>query len=312
MLSKFIYDITYDLKICGMKRKGAKKKTILVTKASGEMAPFSSEKLMSSLLRAGASDEIATQITNDMKGKLYEGISTRKIYGRAFSLLRKTSSPAAAKYHLKRGIMELGPSGYPFERFVAEILRWQGYDTKVGEIVKGKCVNHEIDVIAEKAEHHFMVECKYHNQQGTVCDVKIPLYIQARFKDVEAEWKLLPGHGTKFHQGWVVTNTRFTLDAIQYGTCAGLKLIGWDYPDGDSLRSQIDKSGLYPITCMNTLTRMEKQRLLDNNIVLSKEICTDPSVLTRLGIDKSKIKAVLNESAQLCMLMSSRLSSGRK
>ena len=67
----------------------------------------------------------------------------------------------------------------------------------MGEIVKGHCVNHEIDVIAEKEDYRFMIECKFRNLPGTNCDVKIPLYIQARFKDVEQQWKTRPEQGNK-------------------------------------------------------------------------------------------------------------------
>ncbi|MFV5703652.1 restriction endonuclease [Flavobacterium sp. XS2P12] len=273
---------------------------IVITKASGQQAPFSPEKLKRSLLNVGASEDLAESIVDEIQPKLYPGISTKKIYRIAFNRLKDISSPLAAKYHLKRGIMELGPSGYPFERFIGEILKQQGYTVIVNEIVKGKCVNHEIDVIAEKDNHHFMIECKYHNQPGTKSDVKIPLYIQARFKDVEEAWIQLPGHGTKFHQGWVVTNTHFTSDAIQYGTCAGLHVLGWDFPAKDSLKEQIDTLGLYPVTCLTTLTKIEKQQLLENDIVLCKEICNNENHLSIIGIESSRIKSILEEGSQLC------------
>ena len=161
-----------------------KKKNILVTKASGETAPFIVDKLRKSLIRSGANDKQIDEILNEVSSELYQGISTKKIYRLAFNKLKDRSKHLAARYHLKQGIMELGPSGYPFERFVGEILKQQGYSVKIGEIVKGKCVTHEVDVIALADHHHFMIECKYHNQQGIVCDVKITLYIQSRFNDV--------------------------------------------------------------------------------------------------------------------------------
>ncbi len=104
----------------------------------------------------------------------------------------------------------------------------------------------------------------------------------------------------KFHQGWVITNTRFTSDAIQYGNCIGLKLIGWDYPDNGSLRNQIDSLGLYPITCLTKLTKYEKQMLLDNKILLCREICRNDEILLQVGIKPSRIKAVQQEGLQLC------------
>jgi len=277
-----------------------KRSEIFITKASGESVEFSESKLRNSMERSGATEEQINAVLQDLSSKLYEGISTKKIYRIAFNLLKGESKHVAAKYHLKTAIMELGPSGFPFETFFGEILKYQGYATKIGEIVNGHCVKHEIDVIAEKGDQHFMIECKYHNLHGNVCDVKIPLYIQARFKDVEAAWTKLPGHGTKFHQGWVVTNTKFTGDAIQYGTCAGLNLIGWDYPNGNSLRNQIDTLGLYPITCLTTLTKIEKQSLLDKRIVLCKEICHNKNLLIDAGVNPSRINAVLEEAAKLC------------
>lgn len=273
---------------------------IRIIKASGESEAFSADKLKMSLERAGANADEIDRILKEITDCLYEGISTKKIYRIAFNLLKENSRHLAAKYHLKQAIMELGPSGYPFEKYIGEVLSYQGYKTIIGEVVQGKCVSHEIDVIAELDHQHFMIECKYHNQLGTFSDVKIPLYIQARFKDVEAQWLKLPGHSTKFHQGWVVTNTRFSSDAIQYGNCAGLKLLGWDYPGTGSLKNLIDTLGLYPITCLTTLTRTEKKYLLEKKIVLCKEVIDNEKLLALANVNSKRIKTVLEEADQLC------------
>ncbi len=272
----------------------------VITKASGEVVPFSSEKLRKSLHRSGASDEAIDHIVAEMEKQLYNGMTTKRIYLDAFKLLKKYSKFHAAKYKLKQAIMELGPTGFPFEIFISEILIQQGYKVKVGEIVKGHCVNHEIDVIAEKENHKYMIECKFHNQSGINCDVKIPLYIHSRFQDVEKKWVEVPGNSDKFHQGWVVTNTRFTDDAIQYGKCVGLNLLGWDFPEKNSLRMQIDKSGLYPITCLTTLTKTEKQFLLDKKVVLCKDIIKNSFQLSKLNISDVRINNILKEVGQLC------------
>lgn len=272
--------------------------TIIITKASGEKEPFSAEKLEESLMRAGAEADVAKRIVQEISAKLYPGMRTKKIYRHALQLLRNESRPLAGRYHLKHGIMELGPSGYPFESYVGELLRLQGYRIEVAQIVKGKCVNHEVDVIAEKDSEHFMVECKFHHQPGIACDVKIPLYVQGRFKDVEAAWQQAEEHERKFHQGWVVTNTRLTKDAIQYGTCAGLKLLGWNYPQQNGLKELVDKAGLYPVTCLTTLTRQEKQSLLERRIVLCKSL--DEHLLEQIGVSPARRASVLEEAFQLC------------
>ncbi len=275
-------------------------KTTLVKKASGEIVPFSPDKLKKSLQHSGANEETIKAIINKIEKNLYQGISTKNIYRNAFDLLKSLSKPFAAKYKLKQAIMELGPSGFPFEKYYAEILKYQGYKTTIGEFVKGKCVNHEVDIIAIKANKYCMIECKYHNSSGINCDVKIPLYIYSRFKDVEYEWQKLAEHKNKVHQGWVVTNTKFTSDAIQYGNCMGLNLISWDYPILAGLREQIDQSGLYPITCLLSITQSEKQMLLENKIVLCKEINNNPELLSLAKINSKRRSSILNEVNSLC------------
>nr|WKN35924.1 restriction endonuclease [Tunicatimonas sp. TK19036] len=275
-------------------------KTVLITKASGERAAFSAEKLRQSLERAGADLAVTDRIVREIEKQLFDGMSTKKIYSQAFSMLRKYSKPVAGRYKTKQAILELGPSGYPFEKFIGEILKHQGYRTKVGVIIQGHCVTHEIDVEAEKDNKHFMVECKFHNRQGYKCDVKIPLYIKSRFEDVKKQWQKRIDHATKFHQGWVVTNTRFTEDAIQYGKCSGLILIGWDYPQQGSLSDRINLSGLHPITCLTTLTKSEKQQLIDKMVVLCKELCDKPKMLNEIGISDKRIRGILKEGNEIC------------
>ena len=273
---------------------------IPIKKASGEISEFSPAKLKHSLLRAGASEQQANDIAIEIENQLYPGISTKKIFQQAFKLLKRSSKPIAGKYKLKNAIMELGPSGFPFEKYFAAILQQQGYKVQTGVMMQGHCVKHEVDVVAEKAEKHFMIECKFHHQGGQYCNVKIPLYIYSRFKDLE-KW-LIDNRVNEdlLHQGWVVTNTRFTTDAIQYGTCAGLKMIGWNYPYDNSLNKQIDESGLYPITCLNSLTKSEKQSLLNKEIVLCTQICENPQLLKHVGITDHRIHLIMQEASELC------------
>ncbi|MFQ5447148.1 MAG: restriction endonuclease [Saprospiraceae bacterium] len=272
----------------------------MVAKASGDKVPFEPEKLRHSLEQAGAGVDAITRILAEIDDVLFPGITTKEIYKRAFSLLRKTSAHLAAKYKLKKAIQELGPSGYPFEKYVAEILKHQGYRVQVGQIVQGHCVQHEVDIIAEKENRHLMIECKFHSDNGRKCDVKVPLYIHSRFLDVEKAWKKQPGHDTKFHQGWLVTNTRFTSDAIKYGTCAGMYLMGWDFPKKGNLKERIELAGLHPLTCLTTLTKREKQHLLNRKIVLCKEICYDEKLLEAAGVPSGRIGKVMKEARQLC------------
>lgn len=270
---------------------------INIIKASGEKVPFEPEKLRRSLLRVGAYEELINQILDEVVNYLHDGMSTREIYRIAFRLLHKKSRTLAAKYHLKRAIMRLGVTGYPFEKYFAEILRHQRFEVQNNQIIKGHCVNHEVDIVAKKNNKHIYIECKYHNFQGNKCTVKIPLYVKARFIDIIEKQQNMTAENFEM---WLVTNTRFTSDALQYGNCAGLHLVSWDYPQNNSLKEQIEISGLYPITCITQFTKMELSRLFSNNIVLCKSIRDDPNILDQLRISAEKKSSIMNQCKALC------------
>ncbi|WP_018477641.1 restriction endonuclease [Pontibacter roseus] len=273
---------------------------LVVTKSTGEKVTFSIGKLRSSLSKSGADEEQIQEVLQQLEPALYEGIPTRKIYKLAYGILKKISRPTAARYSLRQGIMELGPSGFPFEKFVAELLQAQGFQTEIGVFVDGHCVRHEIDVIASKDGQRIMIECKYHNLNHNKSDVKVPLYIHSRFKDVEKVWPSEKEYEIRFHQVWVMTNTRFTEDAIRYATCMHMHLVGWDYPAKGSIKDMVDSFELYPLTCLTTLSHTEKQKLLDRKVVLCKELLHNEALLRQVGIREQHLPSVLHEVAGLC------------
>ncbi|WP_420601128.1 ATP cone domain-containing protein [Flagellimonas sp.] len=273
-----------------------------IIKSSGETVRFSVDKLRDSLKVSGANDQVVKRIINQVMDELYVGISTKEIYNRAFSMLKKQKSIYASKYKLKKAIYELGPTGFPFERFVSGILEYSGYDTEVGTVAQGVCVPHEIDIMATKNGVLNIIECKFHGEEGRKCNVKVPLYIHSRFNDVSQHMKSNKKAASKTILGWVVTNTRFTADALDYGKCAELYLLSWDYPHGDGLRDRIDRLGLYPITVSTLLSNREKQFLLSRDIVLCRQLLGDMFYLDHLGISNGRKERILKEMDLLCQL----------
>jgi len=267
-----------------------------VEKYSGEKVKFSISKLRLSLIKSGANKEMVDTIVQKVSDEVYDGISTKEIYNRAFTLLKGKNRYLASKYKLKRAIYELGPTGFPFERFISRLLKYSGYITETNVVLKGKCVTHEIDVIAKKENVTTLIECKYHNEQGLKCNVKIPLYIHSRYLDVKENYN----EQGKLGDGWVVTNTKFTKDAIQYGNCSGLYLLSWDYPFKDGLKDRIDRLGLYPITVSTLLTNIEKQFLLSRDIILCRDLKKDTFFLDQLGVSNIRKKKILSEINKLC------------
>lgn len=249
-----------------------------IVKANGEIERFSEAKLLRSLRRSGASEAIAQEVLQLIQEDIYQGIPSHRLQRQAFRHLKQLHKPIASRYDLKRGIGELGPSGYPFERLMGAIFEQQGYNVTVGKIVQGKCVQHEVDVVGNQGNILLLVECKYRNTPGYKCDVKVPLYIRSRFEDIRKA-KALP---TERVQGFIATNARFSGDAIDYAACVGLQLIGWDYPQQDSLRELLDKLKLYPLTVLTELSKPQKQALLHKKLVLCRDILAEPEVLEHL------------------------------
>jgi hypothetical protein len=232
-----------------------------VVKASGKREEFNVEKIRKTCLRAGASKDLTERIVSEVKNRVYDGITTKEILDITLKLLKKEPG-AAARYDLKRSIMSLGPAGFPFEKFMAEVLRNYGYKTNINEILKGKCVNHETDIVAEKDGKRYLVECKYHNALGIYTDLKVAMYTHARFLDL----------GKNFDQAWLACNTRCTMEARRYAQCVGLKITSWKYPKKESLEKMIENKRLYPVTILRSVKGFAKDRLFQARITLAKDL----------------------------------------
>jgi hypothetical protein len=270
---------------------------IHIVKADGEEELFDESKLDDSLIRAGASEVVRKRIIDRIVAEMKEGMTTSEIYRYAFNLLRKDERrPVAARYSIKRAVFDLGPSGFPFEQFVSQLLQTDGWHTETGVAMTGKCTPHEVDVLAQKDGKKVGIEVKFHNAAGTKTDVKDALYVHARFEDLKES----RDQGMKVDEGWLMTNTRFTRNAVRYGKCSGLTMVGWDYPRGNGILDMIEKSGVHPLTCLTTLTDSEKRKFLEKNIVLCKSITQGKHLLQEFGISSQKTDEVLEEASRLC------------
>jgi len=265
-----------------------------VIKASGETEEFDLNKIKRTCLKAGASQSLADKIAREVEKKSYNGISTKEILHITLTLLGKQKPFIAARYDLKGAIFRLGPAGFAFEHLIAEILKEYGFKTKTDSMINGFCVQHEIDVIATKKNKNYMIECKYHNLPGIYTGLRESLYTYARFLDLKSGSKR--GLCQKFEQPWLVCNTRFSNDAIQYSECIGLKLLGWDYPKVESLRDMIEKKRLYPITMLRKLDRESQEKLAIAGLVLINDLVQlsikELNKITKIPIRKLKILTV--------------------
>lgn len=279
-------------------------KPILILKADGGRELYDGSKLYNSLIRATAPVNVAEEIVAHVEKEVRDGMTTHDIYSHAFNLLSGRQKPLALRYSLKRSLMELGPAGFAFEKFIGEIFRKKGFTVETDKLVQGHCVEHEVDVIAWNDKELIMSEAKFHNQPGVKSDLKVVLYVKSRMDDLRKATFSYGGSNRTLTDGWLITNTKFTTSAIKYAQCSGLKIIGWNYPAQGSLQDLIEESGLHPLTCLTTLNQGEKRGLLERGVVLCETFRKDTASLQVLGMNDDRIKMIVDESNLLCPVVS--------
>jgi len=269
---------------------------VTITKSDGTHQLFEEEKLMASLRRVGATQEAIDSIVESVEKEMWNGMSTSEIYSKAFSLLKRRDKPVAIKYSIRRAMLELGPDGFPFEKFVSRIFELWGYETLTDQTVLGSCVDHEMDVIAWKGDDLIMCEAKYHNEYGLRSDIKVVLYVKARFDDLQGVIYDFGGKQRKLSEGWLITNTKFTDRAIHYGVCKKLKMVGWNYPADGSLHKIIEENGLHPITTVTSLTKFQKKDLIGRGVLTCRDILKRHEFLREIGVKEMDIGRIISEA----------------
>lgn len=268
----------------------------VILKADGTKESFDPTRLVASLVRAGAGGHTAERIAEQMSASIIPGTTSHEIYSRAFGLLRREARPVAARYALRRALLELGPTGHPFEDFIAHLFKAEGWRVETRKIIKGKCVSHETDLYASHPGEnvHLAAELKYHNDPAYKTDLKVALYVKSRFDDIFA----CHPHERSFpiDRGLLITNTKFTSEAIAYSECAGVELLGWGYPDANNLFMRMSEAKVYPITALTDLSRAEKRLLIENRTIAVDQVLSDRIRLDPLHLTPERVGELLAEA----------------
>lgn len=273
---------------------------ITVKKQDGSEEMFDEGKLRDSLLEAKAPKDVTEEIIDKITEEIEHETTTSAIYKRAFNLLKEKRKGFAARYSLRQSLADLGPTGYPFEQFVARLFAAEGFETEMNVNINGVCTRHEVDVVATNKDRLVFVEAKFHNNRSIKSTVQTPLYVRARFDDLaENDYGKFKTENREIEH-WLVTNTKFSNQAKKYGECAGLEMIGWGHPAEGNLEELIERSELQPVTALTTLSGSNKRELTKQNIVLCKSLRKEQEKLAELGFSEEKIAEVLDEVNHLC------------
>ncbi len=269
-----------------------------VTKADGSREPFDVEKLKQSLHRAGATPEEIRTIVEQTEDVLYDGITTQEIYRLAFEMLRQSDTPIRARYSLRRALFGLGPTGFPFEDFLAKLFQAEGYTTTTRVTLQGHCAEHELDVAAYKSDHSFVAEAKFHATPGVKSDLQVVLYSFARLHDLRSA-KICNADICGITELMVVTNTKFTTTAEKYAECSGLTLLSWDYPKENNLHDRIQRAKIYPVSVLQSLSASQKRALIDRGVIVCNDIIAKPHLLRHAHLSPKRIEQVIAEAKAL-------------
>lgn len=248
--------------------------SLFVINARGEKEPFSFKKAYQSTKRAGASSRTARRIAETIKKEAYPGIKTSEIFRKIKRILRRETPRAALKFNIKEGMRKLGPTGFPFEKYVGEILKDLGYKIKINQFLPAKCVrSYEIDFVAERGKTIYIGECKYRQNFRDIVHSQDALANYARFLDI-SEGKRFKSAKYKNRKirAMLITNTKFSGKSVAYCRCINTEILGWNYPKNRGLEYLIEKKKMYPVTILPALKKYIKRALVDEKMMLAKDV----------------------------------------
>src|SRR3972149_7352961 len=269
---------------------------VFVTKADGTKQLFDREKIIKTCLRMGANRRIANDIVEKVEKRLYDGIPTKKILQITFRLLRKYQSNVRHLLDLRKGL-SLMNSKPEFEKFVQILLARHGFEVSPNQILRGKCVGHEVDAIARKDGITYFVEAKHHTNYHTPTGLDESRIARAVLEDV-TEGFGLGKNDLKIDRAMIVTNTRYSEHAQRYGKCRNILQIGWSSPAKQGLQNMIEEKKLYPLSCLRGLNSETKMKLVNSGIVLMKQLFEEETstIARKAEVPKETLKEIVEKA----------------
>lgn len=267
---------------------------MLVTKFDGRKEEFQKEKIINTCIRAGASQDVAIKIANEIESKAYNEIKTKEIYEMIKKLLDKYEAASARIYALREAIANLDP--FIFEIFIKRVLESYEYTCEYNKLIQGLAVEHQVDIIARnKMQEIILVECKRHKNPHRFCGLDTCLQVYARLEDILDGYKN-GKNNYNFKMAWIITNTKFSEHAKQYARAKEIMLTGWRYPENESLEILIQKKSLYPVNILKTKKNII-EKIMQNGIITIKEL--EENNLKKIGLSESIVRNLIKQKEEI-------------
>jgi hypothetical protein len=268
--------------------------SLMVIKFNKEKEPFSLKKVYNSAIRAGASSFLARTISLEIEKEAYQDITTAEIFKKVKDKLKKENLQSALRFNLKEAMRKLGPAGFIFEDFVRQVLSRYFVHVEGSTIIHGICSKYEVDFLVEKENIIYIGECKYRNNSGDKVDVNVCLKSFAILDDVKNNARFKGGRVNSL----IVTNSKFTDEAIRYSSCKKMELLGWRYPKDQGLESMVEERKLYPVTILPSFKGYLAEELRREKIMLVEDILSlnIDKLVKRVNMPRKQMESLMREA----------------
>jgi len=273
-----------------------KKMRLYVVKADGSKQPFDKRKIMRTCIKLGANPSLAKKIANIIEEEAYDGIETREILQKIYDELGKYDPIFKFQMDLRESLSLLKPKP-DFEQYIRIILSEIGFKVIHGQIIKGKCVDHEVDAIAFKDNRIYIVEVKHHYNHHALTGLDAVRILWAVYEDVKEGYRL-GLHDLNVNGAMVVSNTKFSHHAVKYAKCKGIAYLGWKMPIEGGIEKIIEERKLYPVTYLKGLSRNIIDKLTANKIITLKELIQySPAEIQKItSIPRREVLSIINKA----------------
>jgi len=261
-----------------------------VTKADGSTELYNREKIFATCRKLGADEASAALVVESVERHLYEGIPTTKILGMVSKYVKQHRPLLGERIDLKNALSLLR-SKPDWETFVQLLFTELGYQVDRNQVIRGHCINCEIDAILRKDNEQILAEAKHHSDQHTRVDLDTCRQVRAVVEDLADGYR--QGLNDRQMTGsLIVSNTRFTEHALKYAQCRGIGCLGWNMPEGKGINTLVEQKQFYPLTMLRRLDTKTQEALGDAGIVLLKQLATTDlgDVADKTGVDRTRLQ----------------------
>ena len=277
-----------------------KVKNVHVIKADGRRERFQPDKIINTCLRAGLERDQAEEVLKKVVKKAYDNISTQALYKIVLEELRATEPTSSYFYSMRDAIANLDSES--FELYAKKILEAYGYECKWNVLIHGACVEHQVDIIAEREHEIMLVECKRHYNPHRFSGLNVALQVHARMEDINDGFELKKNK-IRFTNAWVFTNTKFSDHAIAYSQCKNMRMTGWKYPEKASLEDMVNNKRLLPVTVLDMPADAKRSLLAKRIITVQDFLATSPTKLKSLTkMNDSAVRQLLTQAKNVAKM----------